>query len=114
MARGDKVLVPPFLSPEKEVKKQVSEKRLKAIADPRVKPGEAKLPQSLVPGEWCGAELEIVAPGGASHEKRLIVKAICDASIEENVVLINEDDLRSHGVSSGTVVTVRPAKRLSA
>jgi len=114
LARGDKVLVPPFLVPEKEGKKQVGERRLRAVADQRVKPGEAKLPQGSVPGEWCGSEVEVVAPGGASHEKRLVVKAVCDQSIEDNVILLNEEDLRSHGVSSGTVVTVRPARRSSA
>ena len=107
-------MIPPFLAPEREERREVQERRLRAVADQRVKPGEARLPQGRVPDEWCGAEVEVVAPGGSSQDKRLVVRALCDASIEENVVLLNEEDMRSRGVSSGTVVTVRRARRPSA
>ncbi|AEA13402.1 hypothetical protein TUZN_1943 [Thermoproteus uzoniensis 768-20] len=104
--RGRKVLVPPFLKPQKEEKKTSrEERRLRAKAIDEVEKGSVKINKSIAEEYGQLEEVEIV--GG---ERRRTFKALADEKIPQQEVWLNPEDLRSLGIAEGTIVTVRKTK----
>ncbi|MCI4464609.1 MAG: hypothetical protein JHC22_02310 [Thermoproteus sp.] len=104
--RGRKVLVPPFLKPQKEERKAVKEeRRLRAKAVDEVERGNAKINKSVAEEYGSVEEVEIV--GG---EKRRTFKALADEKVPQQEVWVNPEDLKSLGIAEGTIVTVRRIK----
>lgn len=103
--RGRKVLVPPFLKPEREEKKSGrGERRLRVKGVDDVEKGTVRINKSVV--EELGSEEAEVA----ESERRRTFKVVPDEKVPQNEVWANPEDLRSMGIADGTVVTVRRAK----
>ncbi|MEL9991016.1 MAG: hypothetical protein QXP98_09545 [Thermoproteus sp.] len=101
--RGRKVLVPPFLKPQKEEKKATREERrlrVKGVDD--VEKGNVKMNKDVVELYGSIEEVEIV-----EGEKKRVFKVVTDEKVPQQEVWINPEDLRSLGIAEGTVVTVR-------
>jgi hypothetical protein len=106
--RGKKLLIPPFLSPQQEKKEQKrGERRAKLRSAEGVEEGVAKLAPDVYEALDKPAEVEIVAPGGSSHEKKKTFRAVLDEKIPSGEVHLSAEDLRALGVAENTVVTVR-------
>jgi hypothetical protein len=106
--RGRKLLIPPFLSPQQEKKEQKkSERRARVRPAGEVEEGVAKLPPDIYEALDKPAEVEIVAPGGSSHEKKKAFRAVPDEKVPSGEVHVSAEDLRALGVAENTVVTVR-------
>ncbi|ACB40359.1 hypothetical protein [Pyrobaculum neutrophilum] len=106
--RGRKLLIPPFLSPQQEKKEQrKGERRVKVKAAEGVEEGVAKIPTEIYEALDKPEEVEVVAPGGSSHEKRRVFKAVHDGKVPGGEIHISAEDLKALGVADGTVVTVR-------
>lgn len=108
--RGKKLLIPPFLSPQQEKKEQKRGERRARIKSADVEEGVAKLSKDVFDALEAPEEVEIVAPGGSSHEKRKIFRALADEKLPSGEVHISLDDMRALGVAENTVVTVRKKK----
>ncbi|MEZ0248050.1 MAG: hypothetical protein ABWJ97_02145 [Thermoproteus sp.] len=101
--RGRKVLVPPFLKPQKEERKAAREERrlrVKGVDD--VERGSVKMNKGVVELYGSVEEVEIV-----EGEKKRAFRAVADEEVPQQEVWINPEDLKSLGIAEGTVVTVR-------
>jgi len=106
--RGRKLLIPPFLSPQQEKKEQKrGERRAKLRSAEGVEEGVARLAPDVYEALDKPAEVEIVAPGGSSHEKKRTFRAVLDEKVPSGEVHLSAEDLRALGVAENTVVTVR-------
>ena len=106
--RGKKLLIPPFLSPQQEKKEQRrGERRARVRSAEGVEEGVAKLAPDVYEALDKPAEVEIVAPGGSSHEKKKTLRAVLDEKVPSGEVHLSAEDLRALGVAENTVVTVR-------
>jgi len=106
--RGRKLLIPPFLSPQQEKKEQRrGERRARVRSAEGVEEGVAKLAPDVYEALDKPAEVEIVAPGGSSHEKKKTFRAVLDEKVPSGEVHLSAEDLRALGVAENTVVTVR-------
>ena len=106
--RGRKLLIPPFLSPQQEKKEQRrGERRARVRSAEGVEEGVAKLATDVYEALDKPAEVEIVAPGGSSHEKKKTFRAVLDEKVPSGEVHLSAEDLRALGVAENTVVTVR-------
>jgi len=106
--RGKKLLIPPFLSPQQEKKEQRrGERRARVRSAEGVEEGVAKLAPDVYEALDKPAEVEIVAPGGSSHEKKKTFRAVLDEKVPSGEVHLSAEDLRALGVAENTVVTVR-------
>ena len=106
--RGRKLLIPPFLSPQQEKKEQRrGERRARLRSAEGVEEGVARLAPDIYEALDKPAEVEIVAPGGSSHEKKKIFRAVLDEKVPSGEVHVSAEDLRALGVAENTVVTVR-------
>ena len=106
--RGRKLLIPPFLSPQQEKKEQKrGERRAKLRSAEGVEEGVARLAPDVYEALDKPAEVEIVAPGGSSHEKKKTFRAVLDEKVPSGEVHVSAEDLRALGVAENTVVTVR-------
>ncbi len=104
--RGRKVLVPPFLKPQKEEKKTTrEEKRLRIKGVDDVEKGTVRINKTVAEELGSLNEAEIV-----ESEKKRTFKVIADEKTPQGEIWANPEDLRSMGVAEGTVVTVRKAK----
>lgn len=100
--RGRKVLVPPFLKPQKEEKKSGrGERRLRIKGVEDVEKDTVKINKSIA--EELGSEEAEVA----ESEKRRTFRVVPDEKVPQNEIWANPEDLRSMGIAEGTVVTVR-------
>ncbi|MFN7105516.1 MAG: hypothetical protein ACK4M3_02880 [Pyrobaculum sp.] len=105
--RGKKLLIPPFLSPQqekKEAKKKEKRVKIKAVD---IEKGVVKISKELHSELDGPAEVEIVAPGGSSHEKKHIFRVVVDDKMSPGVVYMSIEDLRVLGIAENTVVTIR-------
>jgi Conserved protein len=109
MERGRKLLIPPFLSPQQEKKEQRrrGERRARLRSAEGVEEGVARLAPDVYEALDKPAEVEIVAPGGSSHEKKKTFRAVLDEKVPGGEVHVSAEDLRALGVAENTVVTVR-------
>jgi hypothetical protein len=106
--RGRKLLIPPFLSPQQEKKEQRrGERRARLRSAEGVEEGVARLAPDVYEALDKPAEVEIVAPGGSSHEKKRTFRAVLDEKVPGGEVHVSAEDLRALGVAENTVVTVR-------
>ncbi|MCI4446587.1 MAG: hypothetical protein JHC20_01515 [Pyrobaculum sp.] len=106
--RGKKLLIPPFLSPQQEKKEQRrGERRARVRSAEGVEEGVAKLAPDVYEALDKPAEVEIVAPGGSSHEKKKTFRAVLDEKVPSGEVHLSAEDLRALGVAENTIVTVR-------
>jgi hypothetical protein len=106
--RGKRLLIPPFLSPQQEKKEQKrSERRVKIKRADDVEKGVAKLAPDVYEALDKPAEVEIVAPGGSSQEKKKVFRAVLGEKVPSGEIHISAEDLRALGIAEGTVVTVR-------
>jgi hypothetical protein len=106
--RGRKLLIPPFLSPQQEKKEQRrGERRARLRSAEGVEEGVARLAPDVYEALDKPAEVEIVAPGGSSHEKKKTFRAVLDEKVPGGEVHASAEDLRALGVAENTVVTVR-------
>lgn len=106
--RGRKLLIPPFLSPQQEKKEQRrGERRARLRSAEGVEEGVARLAPDVYEALDKPAEVEIVAPGGSSHEKKRTFRAVLDEKVPSGEVYVSAEDLRALGVAENTVVTVR-------
>jgi hypothetical protein len=106
--RGRKLLIPPFLSPQQEKKEQKrGERRARLRSAEGVEEGVARLAPDVYEALDKPAEVEIVAPGGSSHEKKKTFRAVLDEKVPSGEVHVSAEDLRALGVAENTVVTVR-------
>jgi hypothetical protein len=106
--RGRKLLIPPFLSPQQEKKEQRrGERRARLRSAEGVEEGVARLAPDVYETLDKPAEVEIVAPGGSSHEKKRTFRAVLDEKVPSGEVHVSAEDLRALGVAENTVVTVR-------
>jgi hypothetical protein len=106
--RGRKLLIPPFLSPQQEKREQRrGERRARLRSAEGVEEGVARLAPDVYEALDKPAEVEIVAPGGSSHEKKKIFRAVLDEKVPSGEVHVSAEDLRALGVAENTVVTVR-------
>lgn len=106
--RGRKLLIPPFLSPQQEKKEQKrTERRARVKSAEGVEEGDARLAADVYEALEKPAEVEIVAPGGSSHEKKKVFRAVLGEKVPSGEVHISAEDLRALGIAEGTVVTVR-------
>jgi hypothetical protein len=106
--RGRKLLIPPFLSPQQEKKEQKrGERRARLRSAEGVEEGVARLAPDVYEALDKPAEVEIVAPGGSSHEKKRTFRAVLDEKVPSGEVHVSAEDLRALGVAENTVVTVR-------
>ncbi len=108
MERGRRLLIPPFLSPQQEKKEQKrGERRARVRSAEEVEEGVVKLPPDIYEALDKPAEVEIIAPGGSSHEKKKVFRAVPDEKVPSGEVHVSAEDLRALGVAENTVVTVR-------
>ena len=105
--RGKRLLIPPFLKPQQEKKEQKRGERRVKIRAGDVEEGVAKLSKDVYEELDKPSEVEVVAPGGSSHEKKKVFRAVLDEKLAGGEVLVSAEELRSLGVADGTVVTVR-------
>ncbi|AAL64074.1 hypothetical protein [Pyrobaculum aerophilum] len=106
--RGRKLLIPPFLTPQQEKKEQrKTERRVKIKASEDVEDGVAKLPPDIHDALDKPAEVEIIAPGGSSHEKKKVFRVVVSDKIPSGEIYVSPNELRALGVAENTVVTVR-------
>ncbi|AET31989.1 MAG: hypothetical protein ACPL3C_00650 [Pyrobaculum sp.] len=106
--RGKRLLIPPYLSPQQERREQKkSERRAKIRHAEGVEDGVAKLAPDVYEELDKPAEVEIVAPGGSSHEKKKVFRAVLGEKIPSGEIHVSAEDLRALGIAEGTVVTVR-------
>lgn len=106
--RGRKLLIPPFLTPQQEKKEQKkAERRVKIKGEDGIGEGVAKIPPDLYEALDKPSEVEVVAPGGSSHERKKIFKAVMSDKIPSGEVHVSPEDLRALGVAENTVVTIR-------
>jgi hypothetical protein len=106
--RGRKLLIPAFLSPQQEKKEQRrGERRARLRSAEGVEEGVARLAPDVYEALDKPAEVEIVAPGGSSHEKKKTFRAVLDEKVPGGEVHVSAEDLRALGVAENTVVTVR-------
>ncbi len=106
--RGRKLLIPPFLSPQQEKKEQRrGERRARLRSAEGAEEGVARLAPDVYEALDKPAEVEIVAPGGSSHEKKKTFRAVLDEKVPGGEVHVSAEDLRALGVAENTVVTVR-------
>ncbi|MEZ0319375.1 MAG: hypothetical protein ABWK05_05210 [Pyrobaculum sp.] len=105
--RGKKLLIPPFLTPQQEKKEQKRGERRAKIKAADVEEGVVKLPKDVFEELGNPQEVEVVAPGGSSHEKRKVFRAVLDEKIPGGEVYVSQEDLRALGVAENTVVTIR-------
>jgi hypothetical protein len=106
--RGKKLLIPPFLTPQKEKKEQKrGERRVRVRSVEDIEEGVAKLAPDVYEALDKPTEVEIVAPGGSSHEKKKTFKAVLDEKVPSGEVRVSAKDLRALGVADNTVVTIR-------
>jgi hypothetical protein len=106
--RGRKLLIPPFLSPQQEKREQRrGERRARLRSAEGVEEGVARLAPDVYEALDKPAEVEIVAPGGSSHEKKRTFRAVLDEKVPSGEVHVSAEDLRALGVAENTVVTVR-------
>lgn len=105
--RGRRLLIPPFLSPRQEGRRASRGERRVKVRSGDVEEGTAKLGPALHEELERPAEIELVAPGGSSHEKRRVLKVAVDDKLAPNEVVVSAQDLKALGVAENTVVTVR-------
>jgi len=106
--RGKRLLIPPFLSPQQEKKEiKKGERRVKIKSAEGIEEGVVKLPPEVYEALDKPVEVEIVAPGGSSHEKRKVFKAVASEKVPNGEVHVSPEDLRALGVAENTVVTIR-------
>lgn len=105
--RGRKLLIPSFLSPRREGRRGAKGERRVRVRSGDVEEGTVKLAPALYEELERPGEVELVAPGGSSHEKRKVLRVTVDERVAHNEVVVSHQDLRVLGVAENTVVTVR-------
>ncbi|MEM0369250.1 MAG: hypothetical protein QXK71_00885 [Pyrobaculum sp.] len=105
--RGKKLLIPPFLTPQQEKKEEKKGERKARVKSGEVDEGVVKISPSLYEALDKPQEVEVVAPGGSSHEKKKVFKVLVDEKVPQGEVHLSAEDLRSLGIAENTVVTVR-------
>lgn len=104
--RGRRVIVPPYLKPQKEERKEAKgEKRLRIKGVEEVAKGSVKLNKAVYEEMGSPGELEVV-----ESEKKRTFLAMPDEKTPQQEIWANPEDLRALGIAEGTVVTVRRTK----
>lgn len=101
--RGKRVLVPPFLRPEKEEKRGArGERRLRVKGVDDVDKGTVKVNKTVAEEMESPSEAELV-----EGEKKRLFRVVVDEKVPHNEIWVNHEDLKSLGIAEGTVVTLR-------
>lgn len=106
--RGKKLLIPPFLTPQGE-KREIKrgERRVRVKIDRNLEKDVVKISRELYTALDSPQEVEIIAPGGSSHEKRRVFKISIDDNLTSSEIYISEESLRAIGIAENTVVTIK-------
>ncbi len=106
--RGKKLLIPPFLTPQGEKREaKRGERRVKVKIDRNLEGDVVKISRELYTALDNPQEVEVVAPGGSSHEKRRVFKVSVDDGLTSNEIYMSEESARAIGIAENTVVTIK-------
>ncbi|MBP1448764.1 MAG: hypothetical protein JZD41_01935 [Thermoproteus sp.] len=101
--RGKKVIIPPFLRPQKEERRgSEGQRRLRVKSSEDVEKGFAKMNKSALEELGSPEEVEVV-----ESERRRTFRAVADERTPRQEVWVNPEDLKALGIAEGTVVTIR-------
>ena len=99
------VVPPPPTLLAKEKKSTTREKRVRLVYDPAVAKDEAKISKALAEELNITQFLEISVAG----KKRFKFKAVVVDSIPSDVVYVNPEPMKIHGIANNSICTIRSA-----
>lgn len=105
--RGKKLLIPPFLTPQQEKREEKKGERKARVKSGDVEEDVVKVSPSLYEALDRPVEVEIVAPGGSSHEKKRVFRVVVEEGVPQGEIYVSAEVLKALGVAENTVVTIR-------